>query len=75
MKRVPDPREPPIVIPIVVVAVAVHIALVVVPAVEREVAVDRYEAPSWPLPIEYSPGCIACGIGMPGRLIPSIFFF
>jgi hypothetical protein len=55
MKRVADAREPPIVIPVVVVAVAIHVALAV-PPVEREVT--AYGAPSVPLPIEYSPGCI-----------------
>ena len=51
MKRVADAGEKPVVVPVVVVAVAVHVPLIV-PAVEREVAV--YEAPSVPPPIEYS---------------------
>jgi hypothetical protein len=35
MKRVAETGEPPVVIPVVVVAVDVHVALVVVPLVER----------------------------------------
>jgi hypothetical protein len=34
MKRVADAGEPPIVIPVIVVAVDIHIALTIVPAVE-----------------------------------------
>jgi hypothetical protein len=34
-KRVANASEPPVVIPVVVVAVDVHVALVVVPLVER----------------------------------------
>ena len=34
MKRVAEASKPPVVIPVVVVAVDVHIALVVIPAVE-----------------------------------------
>ena len=34
MKRIADATKPPVVIPIVVVAVDVHVALVVVPLVE-----------------------------------------
>ena len=54
MKRVAgskDTRQEPVVIPVVVVAVAVHVPLVV-PAVERQVAM--YEAPPVPPPFEYS---------------------
>jgi hypothetical protein len=36
MKRVANTAEPPIVIPVVVVAVDVHVALIVVPLVERD---------------------------------------
>lgn len=35
MKKVAEASEPPIVIPVVVVAVHVHVPLVVVPAIER----------------------------------------
>lgn len=35
MKRVADTAEPPIVIPVIVVAVHVHVTLIVVPLVER----------------------------------------
>ena len=35
IKRVADTGEPPVVIPIVVVAIDVHVAIVVVPLVER----------------------------------------
>ena len=59
IKRVADAGEEPIVIPIVaVVAVDVHIALVVVPPVERR---ELYGALSIPLPVEslrLSPSCI-----------------
>ena len=53
MKRVADAGEKPVVVPVVVVAVAVHVPLVV-PAVEREVA--AYEVSSISLPVEYSQG-------------------
>ncbi len=36
MKRVAHASEPPVVVPIVVVAVDVHVTLVVVPLVERD---------------------------------------
>jgi hypothetical protein len=39
MKRVATPGKPPVIIPIVVIAVDVHIALVVVPAFERGIVV------------------------------------
>ena len=35
MKRVAETGEPPVVIPVVIVAVDVHVALIVVPLVER----------------------------------------
>lgn len=54
-----DTREEPAVVPIVVVAVAVHVTLVV-PAIEREVAM--YGAPSMSLLVEYSPSCTLFGI-------------
>jgi hypothetical protein len=56
MKRVAGSRnagQEPVVIPVIVVAVAVHVPLVV-PAVERQVTMC--EAPSVPPPIEYSQG-------------------
>jgi hypothetical protein len=62
MKRVAHAREPPIVVPVVVVAVDVHVALAI-PPVERG---ESYAAPSWPPPVERrSPGCIVFGIVMP----------
>ena len=36
MKKVADASEPPVVIPVVVVAIDVHVALVVIPPVEGE---------------------------------------
>ena len=42
--------EPPVVIPVVVVAVAIHVALVVIP-VERD---EMCNLPSFPPPFEYS---------------------
>ena len=62
MKRVAGSRnagKEPVVVPVVVVAVAVHVALVV-PAIERQAAM--YEAPPIPPPFEYSRGCILFGI-------------
>jgi len=50
MKRFADAREPPVVVPVVVVAVDVHVALVIVPAIERGDL--YYEVPSVPPPIE-----------------------
>ena len=38
MKRVADAAKPPIVIPIIVVAVDIHVALVIVPLVEGGIA-------------------------------------
>ena len=52
MKRLADTREPPVVVPVVVVAVHIHIALAV-PPIERGESCDK---PSKPLPFEYSPG-------------------
>ena len=49
IKRVANAREPPVVVPVVVVAVDVELALVV-PPVERD---DLCEAPSVPLPFKY----------------------
>ncbi len=56
MKRVAEAGKPPVVIPVVVVAVDVHVALVV-PVVEGGSNV-MYGMPSMPLPLEYSRGCI-----------------
>jgi hypothetical protein len=50
MKKVANTGEPPVVVPVVVVAVDVHLALVV-EAVERGVAL--YGVSSVPLPLEY----------------------
>lgn len=58
MKRVAHTGKPPIVIPVIVVAVDVHLALVI-PVVERG---EMYKVPSRSLPIEYSQGCIESGI-------------
>lgn len=52
MKRFADAGEPPVVIPVVVVAVDVHVALVV-PPVERD---ELYRESSISLPFEYSLG-------------------
>lgn len=52
MKRVADTGEKPVVVPIVVVAVDVHVTLVVVPAIEGGLC----EVPSVPPPLEYSRG-------------------
>jgi len=49
MKRVAKPREPPIVVPVVVVAIDVHLALVV-PVVEHG---ELYKMPSVPPPLEF----------------------
>ena len=62
MKRVAHASKPPVVVPVVVVAVDVHLALVV-PTVERGVAL--YGVSSISLPLEYSQGCIESGIVMP----------
>ena len=48
MKRIAEASEPPVVIPLVVVAVDVHITLVVVPTVEG----NLYRSPSILSPIE-----------------------
>ncbi len=58
MKKVADTAEPPIVVPVVVVAVHVHVALVV-PAIEAR---ELCKVPSVPLPLEYSRSCIVFGI-------------
>ncbi|MCC6198814.1 hypothetical protein IT401_01190 [Candidatus Nomurabacteria bacterium] len=48
MKQVADPRKPPVVVPVVVIAVHVHITLVVpVVAVEGR---EAYKIPSVPPP-------------------------
>ncbi len=62
MKRVANTGEPPVVVPVVVVAVDVHLALVV-PTVEHGVAL--YGVSSISLPLEYSQSCIESGIVMP----------
>lgn len=62
MKRVTTPREPPVVIPVVVVAVHVHIALAVVP-VEGRVALC--ENSSKTLSAKKSADCIVFSIIMP----------
>ena len=62
MPRVANTGEPPVVVPVVVVAVDVHLALVV-PTVERGVAL--YGVSSISLPLEYSQSCIESGIVMP----------
>ena len=51
MKRVAEASDPPVVIPVIVVAVDVHVALVV-PPVERGVAMC--DKPSIPLLLECS---------------------
>ena len=61
MKRFADAREPPIVVPVVVIAIDVHVALVV-PAVERG---ELCRVPPISPPLEYSRGCIVFGIVMP----------
>ncbi len=50
MKRIAKTREPPVVVPIVVVAVDIHLALAV-PTVEGG---ELYRVPSVSLPLEYS---------------------
>lgn len=47
MKRVADATEPPVVVPIVVVTVDVHVALVVV-AIERDVVCVKCHLASLP---------------------------
>lgn len=71
MKRVADAREPPVVIPVIVVAVDVHVTLVV-PPVERG---ELYKMPSLPLPVECSLSCIEFAIVIAWHSVPSIFFF
>ena len=53
MKRVAKTRKPPVVVPVIVVAIDVHLALVV-PTVKRGVAL--YGVSSISLPLEYSQG-------------------
>ncbi|OHB17309.1 MAG: hypothetical protein A2544_01810 [Candidatus Zambryskibacteria bacterium RIFOXYD2_FULL_43_10] len=71
MKRVAEAREPPVVIPIVVVLVDVHVTLAV-PMVKRG---ELHDKPSVSPPFEYSRGCISCCIIMHQLIIPSIFIF
>ena len=52
MKRVADAGEPPVVVPVVVVAVDIHLALAV-PVVERG---ELYGASSATPPLEFSRG-------------------
>ena len=68
-KRVAEASEEPVVVPVVVVAVHVHPA-VIVPAVERRVAVCKM--PSAPPSLECSQDCILFGIVMPWHSAPSI---
>ena len=49
-KRVTKTSEPPIIVPVVVVVVDVHLALVVIPLVERG---ELYKAP--PVPPSFDP--------------------
>ncbi|MFA6407851.1 MAG: hypothetical protein WCW36_00010 [Candidatus Paceibacterota bacterium] len=82
MKRFAGSRytgKEPIVVPVVVVAIAIHVPLVV-PAVEREVAMCG--VPSISLPIEalcdlrvVCGGSAVFGIIMPEHFTPSIFIF
>ena len=44
MKRVAHASEPPVVIPVVVVAVDVHVALVIVPTVEGDYYINAARA-------------------------------
>ena len=50
MKRVANASEEPVVVPVVVIAIDVHVALVIVPAIEG----GLYGVPSVPPPLEYS---------------------
>lgn len=61
MKRVANAREPPVVVPVIVVAVDVQVALVIPPLERGELC----KILSIPLPPEYSQGCILFGIIMP----------
>ena len=70
MKRVADTADPPVVVPVIVVAVDVHFALVV-PPIERD---ELCSVPSMPLPIECSLGCIVFGRMLLHQYVaPSIF--
>ena len=62
MKKVANASKPPVVVPVVVVAVDIHLALVI-PTVECGVALYRVSSASPPL--EHSQGCIESGITMP----------
>lgn len=70
IKRVATARKPPVVVPIVVVPIDVHVTLVV-PAVEGGLC----GVPSVPPPVEYSLGWILFCIAMHQHSTPSIFFF
>ena len=50
-ERVANTAEPPVVVPVVVVAVDVHVALIIVPPIERD---ELYKMPSSPPPLENS---------------------
>ena len=54
MKRFADAGEPPVVIPVVVVAVDVHVTLAIPPIERGELCNES----SLPPPLEYSQGCI-----------------
>ena len=62
MKIFANAHEPPVVIPVVVVTVDIHVALTI-PTVQRGVAL--YKVSSTSPPLEYSWGCILFGIIMP----------
>ena len=57
MEQVAEASEPPVVVPVVVVAVDVHVALVIPPVERGEVCT----VPSLALPVECSRGCISFG--------------
>ena len=73
MKRLANAGEEPVVIPVIVVAVDVHVALVVVPPVERG---EMCDVSSIPLSFEYSQDCIVCeGVEPYQYIVPSIFMY
>ena len=51
MKRFANADTPPVVVPVVVVAVDVHVPLVIVPTVQRD---EMYRVSSVPSPLDYS---------------------
>ena len=68
-KEVATPSKPPVVVPLVVVAVTVHVALVVL--VERD---EMCNLPAISPPFEYSQGCILfVGIKPIRQITPSSF--